>query len=110
MAILPLLGESDPVVQQQADVNGDEFRNEDGDTKLITFNQSGVPLRLVFTDQRACSYGFIAHADSTVTIIAGDNVSVGKFNPHRYNNSFRRVQVTYPDGVAGLFVASATRP
>lgn len=110
MAILPLLSESDPVTQQSADAAGDEFRNEDGDTKLIAYNQTGAALRLVFAEQRACSYGLVQHADSTVTIAAGDNVPVGKFNPHRFNNSFRRVEVTYPDGVVGLFVASASRP
>lgn len=110
MAILELLGPNDPVVQVAADVDGDEFDNKDGDSKLLVYNQSGVPLRVQFIDQRPCSYDLLEHADSTVTIAAGDNIPVGKFNPHRYNNSFRRVEAEYPDGVAGLWVAAASRP
>ena len=110
MAILELLGPGDPVNQQLADVNGDEFPNEDGDSKLIAYNQSGVPLRLTFVDQRECSYGLVVHASSTLNLAAGDNVPFGKFNPHRYNNTYRRVEVTYPDGVAGLWVAAQSRP
>jgi len=110
VAILDLLGPNDPVVQVPADVLGDEFDNKDGDSKLIVFNQSGVPLRVTLTEQRACSYAQVQHDSSTVTIAAGDNVPVGKFNPHRYNNTFRRVEATYPDGVAGLWVAAASRP
>ena len=110
MAILELLGPNDPVVQVAADVDGDEFLNADGDSKLIVYNQSGVPLRVTLAEQRPCSYDQVQHDSSTVTIAAGDNVPVGKFNPHRYNNTFRRVEATYPDGVAGLWVAAASRP
>jgi hypothetical protein len=110
VSILPLLGPDDAVNMQAADVDGDEFSNVDGDSKLIAYNQSGVPLRLVFTEARPCSYDQLQHASSTFTLAAGDQVPYGKFNPHRYSNTFRRVAVTYPDGVAGLWVASQTRP
>jgi len=110
VAILDLLGPNDPVVQVAADVLGDEFDNKDGDSKLQVYNQSGVPLRVTFVEQRACSYDQVQHDTSTVTIAAGDNVPVGKFNPHRYNNTFRRVEAIYPDGVAGLWVAAVSRP
>ena len=111
MAILVLLGESDPVVLVLATVTGDEMPNDDGNSKLEVYNQSAGALRVTAVEQRECGYGEKnVHVASTVSIAAGDRVPVGKFNPYRYNNTFRRVEFTYPDGVAGLWVAATHRP
>lgn len=110
MAILPLLSESDPIVWENADAGGDEFDNTEGHSKLQVWNQTAGDLRLTFVEKRPCSFGEIGHDSSTLTISAGVTSPVGKFQVYRYNSTFHRVEVTYPDGVVGLKVCATYRP
>ena len=112
MAILTLLGPTDPIEGNEvaADVAGDEFDNTTTDSILHLYNQSGGDLRVQATEQRDCPYGDKnVHTSPIATVPAGRSLEFGAFNHLRYNNTFRRVEVTYLDGVTGLWVAARTR-
>ena len=111
MAVLPLLGETDAVVYTSASAGGDEFDNAAGVTELEIWNRAGKTLRVVFTEQRNCTYGETGvHVDQIVTMAPGVKTRVRLFQIWRYNNSASRVELTYPDGELGLELASLFRP
>lgn len=111
MAILSLHGETDPLAYSAASAGGDEFDNREGFTELDIYNQAGIALRVEFTEQRDCTFGEKgAHAAQIETVAPGASTRVRKFQIWRYNNANHRVEMTYPDGVAGLVVAALYRP
>lgn len=111
MAILPIIGETDPIIFTNASAGGDEFDNAKGVTGLQIFNSSGGPLRVQFKEQRDCSFGDKEnHLTRIVTVAAGAKIRIPRFQIWRYNNSFDRVEMTYPDGVTDLQVAALDRP
>ena len=111
MAILPIIGETDPITFTPATAGGDEFDNAKGVTGLKISNTSGGPLRVEFVEQRNCSFGEKGvHITRIVTVAAGAKRRIPRFQIWRYNNSFNRVEMIYPDGVAGLELAALDRP
>jgi hypothetical protein len=112
MAILVLLEASDPLEGNEvaAEAGGDEFDNTRGDAILNAYNQSGADLEVHVTEQRACPYGDLnVHTSQLATVGAGKRITFGRFSISRYNSTFRRVEVTYPQGVIGLWVAARRR-
>jgi len=111
MAILPIIGETDPITFTSATASGDEFDNAKGITGLQISNTSGVDLRVEFVEQRDCSFGEKdIHVNRIVTVVAASKVRIPRFQIWRYNNAFNRVEMIYPDGVAGLELTALDRP
>jgi hypothetical protein len=111
VALLPLLGETDPLTYTPASAGGDEFDNADGFTELEIWNRAGKTLRVIFTEQRNCTYGETGvHVDQIVTMSPGVKTRVRLFQIWRYNNSAGRIELTYPDGELGLALAALYRP
>ena len=111
MALLPLLGETDPITYTPATAIGDEFDNAAGVTELEIWNRAGIPLRVEFVEQRNCSFGEKGvHAGRIVTIPAGSKLRVRHFQIWRYNDKASRVHTLYPDGETGIELAALFRP
>lgn len=111
MAILPKLGETDPITYTAADAAGDAFDNANGFAELEIYNRSGLSLRVEFTEQRNCTFGEKGvHARRIEMVPPGAKTRVRHFQIWRYNNTSNQVEMIYPDGVAGLELAALDRP
>lgn len=111
MSTLTRLGETDQIAYTACSAGGDEFDNADGWSEVEIYNRAGIARRVVFVEQRDCTFGEKgSHAAQVVTVPAGAKHRARHFVIWRYNNSQNRVEMTYPDGVAGLMVAALDRP
>ena len=111
MAILTRLSETDPISYTAASAGGDEFDNANGYAEVELYNRAGIERRVQFVEQRDCTFGEKgSHAAQVVTLAPGDKHRLRHFHIWRYNNSAGRVEMVYPDGVAGLMVAALNRP
>lgn len=111
MAILARLSETDQIVYTACSVDGDEFDNADGWSEVEIYNRAGLARRVVFVEQRDCTFGEKgSHAAQVVVLASGAKHRERHFVIWRYNNPQNRVEMTYPDGVAGLMVAALYRP
>ena len=111
MAILTRLSETDPIAYTAASVDGDEFDNANGYSEVEFYNRAGITRRVQFVEQRDCTFGEKgSHAAQVVTLAPGDKHRSRHFTIWRYNNAAHRVEMIYPDGVAGLMVAALDRP
>jgi hypothetical protein len=111
VATLTVLSETDPIAYTAASADGDEFDNADGYSEVELYNRAGIERRVQFVEQRNCTFGEKgSHAAQTVTLSPGDKRRMRHFQIWRYNNADNRVEMTYPDGVAGLMVAPLNRP
>jgi len=57
VAILTRLGETDPIVYTPASAGGDEFDNANGYSEVEIYNRAGLTRRVVFAEQRNCTFG-----------------------------------------------------
>lgn len=111
MATITRLGETDQIVYTACSVDGDEFDNADGWSEVEIYNRAGIERRVVFIEQRDCTFGEKgSHAAQVVTVAPGAKHRARHFVIWRYNNAQNRVEMTYPDGVVGLMVAALARP
>ena len=111
MAILPIIGETDPITFTAASAGGDEFDNAEGASGLQIKNTSGGDLRVEFVEQRNCNFAEKGiHVTRIVTVAAGTTLRIPRFQSWRYNNANKRVEMIYPDGEAGLELAALDRP
>ncbi len=111
MALLPLLGETDPLTYTPAEAGGDEFDNVEGFTELEIWNRAGRTREVLFVEQRNCMFGEKgSHASALVSLAPGVRTRVRKFSLWRYNNALARVEVTYPSGETGIELAALYRP
>lgn len=111
MAILTRLGETDAIVYTEVSAAGDEFDNADGYSEVEIYNRSGQTRRVIFVEQHDCTFGEKgSHAAQIATVPPGAKLRVRHFTIWRYNNASKRVEMTYPDGTAGLEVAALYRP
>jgi len=111
MALLPLLGETDPITYTPANAAGDEFDNANRATELEIWNRAGISLRVEFIEQRNCTFGEKGvHSARIITMTPGTKTRVRHFEIWRYNNRSNRVEMIYPDGATGLELAALDRP
>ncbi len=111
MGVLPLLGETDPLVFTPATAGGDEFDNAEGATELAIWNRAGRTREVQLVEQRDCLFGEKgSHESALVSLAPGAMTRVRKFAIYRYNNASARVEITYPSGESGLELAALYRP
>lgn len=111
MAILTRLDETETIVYSVASAGGDEFDNANGYSEVELYNRAGISRRVQFVEQRDCTFGEKgSHAAQVVTLPPGAKHRSRHFHIWRYNNAANRVEMIYPDGVAGLMVAALNRP
>jgi hypothetical protein len=105
MAILSVVatGGAGTVALVAASAGGDSFQNS-GTERLIVHNAAGASRRVkVLGGAQACNFGLPGTPghDVEYTIPAGVRWEFAPFRTDRFNDANQRVQLTYPDGVAG---------
>lgn len=85
-----------------ADALGDTFTN-DGETVLAIKNDGAASITATIESVKPCSYGF--DHDVTVTVGVGEEKICGPFSVARFNDSNKKVSVSYTD-VTSVSVAA----
>ena len=88
-----------------ADSSGNTFDNASGQVYLHVKNDHTSPLTVTIHEQRTCSFG---HAATNVTesISNGSAKILGPFDLQRFNDTKRKVNLTFPSGVTSLSIAA----
>ena len=77
---------------QSAESSGDYFNNN-GNTLLFIYNQSGASITVTIDSPKKCSQGH--YHDKSIVIGAGGSAYIGVFPVYQFNDVNGRVNISY---------------
>jgi hypothetical protein len=87
------------------DNSGNSFDNSSGQVYFWVENGTGGSITVTVAEKRTCNFGHTAQ-DFVAIILDGATTAYGPFDLLRFNDSSRRVNVTYSNGPSSLKVAA----